>query len=86
MYRISVLFPACQGCTAYDVVVSPVFMEKMKISELFRTFFLTVMMEGLERKYEIELSRGKMGYCGYVGNGKWLGKNIVGSTGKRNSA
>ncbi|XP_045196240.2 PIH1 domain-containing protein 1-like isoform X2 [Mercenaria mercenaria] len=46
-----------QGCTAYDVVVSPAFMEKMKTSELFKTFFLTVMMEGLENKYEMLLSR-----------------------------
>lgn len=45
------------GCTAYDVVVSPVFMEKMKSSELFKTFFLTVMLEGIENKYETELSR-----------------------------
>ncbi|KAL4233162.1 PIH1 domain-containing protein 1 [Mactra antiquata] len=45
------------GCTAYDVVVSPIFMEKMKGSELFRTFFLTVMMEGLEEKYDMQLSR-----------------------------
>lgn len=46
-----------QGCTAYDVVVSPAFMEKMKSSELFKTFFLTVMMEGVESKYETLLSR-----------------------------
>ncbi|XP_052243125.1 PIH1 domain-containing protein 1-like isoform X1 [Dreissena polymorpha] len=45
------------GCTAYDVVVSPEFMQKMGVSELFRTFFLTVMMEGLESKYDIQLSR-----------------------------
>ncbi|XP_060590957.1 PIH1 domain-containing protein 1-like [Ruditapes philippinarum] len=46
-----------QGCTAYDVVVSPVFMDKMAASELFKTFFLTVMMEGLEDKYDTQLSR-----------------------------
>lgn len=45
------------GCTVYDVVVNPQFMEKMKTSELFKTFFLTVMMEGLEQKYDTELSR-----------------------------
>jgi len=52
------LFAAGGGCTAYDVVVSPEFMSKMQSSDLFRTFFLTVMMEGLEEKYNIELSRG----------------------------
>lgn len=46
-----------KGCTVYDVVVSPQFMEKMKTSELFKTFFLTVMMEGLEQKFDTELSR-----------------------------
>ncbi|WAR08360.1 PIHD1-like protein [Mya arenaria] len=45
------------GCTAYDVVVNPGFMSKMQASELFRTFFLTVMMEGLEDKYNMQLSR-----------------------------
>ena len=30
----------------------------MKSSELFKTFFLTVMMEGLEQKYDTEISRG----------------------------
>lgn len=46
-----------KGCTAYDVVVSPTFMGKMGGSELFKTFFLTVMLEGLEAKYEIVLSK-----------------------------
>ena len=48
------------GCTAYDVVVNPKFMEKMKSSELFKTFFLTVLMEGLEQKYDTEISRGRI--------------------------
>ncbi|RUS76933.1 hypothetical protein EGW08_015306 [Elysia chlorotica] len=45
------------GCTAYDVVVNPKFMEKMKKSELFKTFFLTIMCEGIESKYDILLKR-----------------------------
>lgn len=45
------------GCTAYDVVVNPKFMDKMKRSELFKTFFLTIMCEGIESKYEILLKR-----------------------------
>ncbi|XP_061176430.1 PIH1 domain-containing protein 1-like [Saccostrea echinata] len=46
-----------QGCTAYDVVIHPGFMEKMKDSEIFKTFFLSVTLEGLEEKYSIALSR-----------------------------
>lgn len=45
------------GCTAYDVVVNPKFMMKMEKSELFRTFFLTIMCEGIEQKYDILLKR-----------------------------
>ncbi|XP_050393907.1 PIH1 domain-containing protein 1 isoform X2 [Patella vulgata] len=45
------------GCTAYDVIVNPEFYDKMETSELFRTFFMTVMLEGVESKYDQELSR-----------------------------
>lgn len=47
------------GCTAYDVVIHPDFFEKMKDSDVFRTFFMSVTMEGLEEKYSITLSRGE---------------------------
>ncbi|XP_062566977.1 PIH1 domain-containing protein 1-like [Saccostrea cucullata] len=46
-----------QGCIAYDVVIHPGFMEKMKDSEIFKTFFLSVTLEGLEEKYSVALSR-----------------------------
>lgn len=46
------------GCTAYDVVIHPDFFEKMKDRDVFRTFFMSVTMEGLEEKYSITLSRG----------------------------
>ncbi|KAK3738603.1 hypothetical protein RRG08_040261 [Elysia crispata] len=45
------------GCTAYDVVINPKFMGKMKKSELFKTFFLTIMCEGIESKYDTLLKR-----------------------------
>ncbi|KAL3881231.1 hypothetical protein ACJMK2_027687 [Sinanodonta woodiana] len=45
------------GCTAYDVVVNPNFFSKIQKNELFKTFFLTVTMEGIESKYNVELSR-----------------------------
>ncbi|KAM4703808.1 PIH1 domain-containing protein 1 [Rhinophrynus dorsalis] len=45
------------GCTAYDIVINNTFYDKIKSNELFREFFITVAMEGLENKYEMELSR-----------------------------
>ncbi|XP_073517769.1 PIH1 domain-containing protein 1-like [Phyllobates terribilis] len=48
------------GCTAYDIVINGTFFEKIKNNELFREFFITVAMEGLENKYEMELSRGTL--------------------------
>ncbi|XP_072282802.1 PIH1 domain-containing protein 1 [Pyxicephalus adspersus] len=45
------------GCTAYDIVINTSFFEKIKDNELFREFFITVAMEGLENKYTLELSR-----------------------------
>ncbi|XP_068717658.1 PIH1 domain-containing protein 1-like isoform X2 [Montipora capricornis] len=46
-----------QGCTAYDVAINPIFYDKMQNSELFHSFFLTIVFEGLETKYNIELER-----------------------------
>lgn len=46
-----------QGCTAYDVVINPGFYSKIQKSELFNSFFLTIVFEGLESKYDIELER-----------------------------
>ncbi|XP_053546740.1 PIH1 domain-containing protein 1 [Bombina bombina] len=45
------------GCTAYDIVVNNTFFDKIKDNELFREFFVTVAMEGLENKYNMDLSR-----------------------------
>ncbi|KAE8593848.1 hypothetical protein XENTR_v10019348 [Xenopus tropicalis] len=45
------------GCTVYEIVINSTFFDKMKSNELFREFFITVAMEGLENKYEMELSR-----------------------------
>lgn len=46
-----------QGCTVYDVAINPTFYSKLKNSELFQSFFLTIVFEGLESKYNIELER-----------------------------
>ncbi|ELT88041.1 hypothetical protein CAPTEDRAFT_225542, partial [Capitella teleta] len=46
-----------KGCTAYDVVINPEFFSRMQNRQLLQGFFLTVVLEGLEYKYEMELSR-----------------------------
>lgn len=51
------LFCYVLGCTAYDVVINPTFYSKIQKSELFHSFFLTIVFEGLESKYDMELER-----------------------------
>lgn len=53
-----VYFVGGAGCTAYDVVVNSTFLEKMQKSEVFRAFFLSVTLEGIEDKYNQTLNRG----------------------------
>lgn len=46
-----------QGCTAYDVVINQEFFQKCQKDPLFQQFIILVSMEGLENKYNLELSR-----------------------------
>jgi len=46
-----------KACTVYDVMVNPSLFAKVEKSELYRTFLVTVMMEGLEDKYSIGLNK-----------------------------
>lgn len=39
------------------MVINPAFYRKLQNSELFNSFFLTIVFEGLESKYGIELER-----------------------------
>lgn len=48
------------GCIVYDIVVSPKFLEKMKTSEMFKAFFLSVSMEGIEDKFKTTVDRSKL--------------------------
>ncbi|KAL4719055.1 hypothetical protein ACJJTC_018734, partial [Scirpophaga incertulas] len=41
--------------TAYDVAINPDFFKKIENDDLFRTFFLTVVFEGLRDKYQFEI-------------------------------
>ncbi len=53
------LSPAGQGCTAYDIVVSPMFFQRVEASEVLMGFFLTLVLEGIEDKYGLTLDRGE---------------------------
>ncbi|XP_026203155.1 PIH1 domain-containing protein 1 [Anabas testudineus] len=46
-----------QGCTAYDVVINQDFFQKCQKDPLFQQFVILVSLEGLENKYNLELSR-----------------------------
>nr|XP_004570375.1 PIH1 domain-containing protein 1 [Maylandia zebra]XP_004570376.1 PIH1 domain-containing protein 1 [Maylandia zebra] len=46
-----------QGCTAYDVVINQDFFQKCQKDPLFQQFVILVSVEGLENKYNLELSR-----------------------------
>lgn len=45
------------GCTAYDIVISDQFCNKIKVNDLFMGFFMSVIMEGIDSKYNVKLSR-----------------------------
>lgn len=45
------------GCTAYDIVISDQFCSKIKTNDLFMGFFMSVITEGLDNKYNVKLSR-----------------------------
>ena len=49
-----------QGCTAYDVIVNDKFFAKLETREVLLGFVVTVVLEGLEYKYDMSLSRGKI--------------------------
>ncbi|XP_045768080.1 PIH1 domain-containing protein 1-like [Maniola jurtina] len=45
--------------TVYDVAINPEFFSKIEKDDLFQTFFLTVVFEGLQDKYQFELDMQK---------------------------
>ncbi|XP_034826819.1 PIH1 domain-containing protein 1-like isoform X1 [Maniola hyperantus] len=47
------------SATVYDVAINPEFFSKIEKDDLFQTFFLTVVFEGLQDKYQFELDMQK---------------------------
>lgn len=45
--------------TVYDVAINPEFFKKIEKDDLFQTFFLTVVFEGLQDKYQFEIDMQK---------------------------
>lgn len=45
--------------TVYDVAINPNFFNKIEKDDLFQTFFLTVVFEGLQDKYQFEIDSQK---------------------------
>ncbi len=57
---ISICLSGGTGCTAYDVAVNPTFFLQIQQRQILLGFFLTVVLEGLEYKYDVTLSRGML--------------------------
>ena len=45
------------GCTAYDIIISPNFLHTITNSKIFLGFFMSVVFEAVQTKYEVELER-----------------------------
>lgn len=61
---------AAEACTAYDVCVNPDFLTKLLEKPTFMGFFVSIVIEGLEEKYKIQLDRN----CKMLKNKKFMGK------------
>ena len=55
------------GCTVYDVVINTTFYSTARERTLLHNLLLTMVLEGLEGKYGILLSRGGQGGCVSMG-------------------
>lgn len=54
----SPLASANKDCTAYDVIVNVDFFEEVMKRPTLKSFLVTLVLEGLEEKYNILLDRG----------------------------
>ena len=58
-----------KGCSAYDVIVNSEFYQRTQNRPVLKNFLLTLALEGLEQKYNLNLSRD----CKILKNKKFLG-------------
>ena len=47
---------ALLDCSAYDIIINPLFLEKINNSKLFKEFFIMLVYEGLSTKHELKLN------------------------------
>ncbi|RDD45851.1 PIH1 domain-containing protein 1 [Trichoplax sp. H2] len=59
-----------KGCTVFDVVINKQFYDKTQRSQAFDLFFLTLVFDGLENKYDMTFSRDTI----VLKNRKFFGK------------
>lgn len=46
-----------KGCSVYDVIINPAYLEKIRGSGVFLGFFMSIVIEGIFNKHSIELDR-----------------------------
>ena len=56
---VAVCIPGGHGCTAYDIILNPQLLAQLHQRQILMGFVLTVVIEGLENKYDVSLARGE---------------------------
>jgi len=60
-------------CQVFDVLVNTAFFKKLETSDMFQTFLVTIILEGIEEKYETPINKSEWVV---LKNKKYLGKTI----------
>lgn len=54
---VTLLTIAAIACTAYDICINPEFVKKISEKPTFMGFFVSIVIEGLEQKFNMKLDR-----------------------------